>query len=172
MPGAVPAPPITRRQTPADRPKDHPMPQYCPRDNAELAPVDEHGVQVDRCPTCGGAWYDYDELAALEATVGDEDERRGTIEYSKHESDLACPVCQQPMHDFNYRAYNLELDACAEGHGWWLDAGEADRVRDIMRERVRGLRRAEGAQKAWARAKGGPAGGIIDQIKNLFTGRR
>jgi len=42
------------------------------------------------------------------------------------------------MTAFNYRAYNLELDVCSQEHGYWLDAGEDGRVRDIIEERVRG----------------------------------
>jgi len=141
---------------------------FCPRDGAELKTEREQGIQVDRCPACRGAWYDYDELAALESTVAGEEQRLGTIEYAKHESTLLCPVCDAPMHAFNYRAYNLELDACAEGHGWWLDAGESERVRTIMRERVSGLRRSASAQKAWQRAREGRGSGVIDQIKDLF----
>ena len=144
---------------------------YCPRDGAELRTEHERGIEIDACPTCRGAWYDYDELAALESTVADDEQRLGTIEYAKHESTLRCPACDAPMHAFDYRAYSLELDACAEGHGWWLDAGESERVRAIMRERVAGLRRAEGAQKAWVRAKGVGAPGVIDQIKELFRRR-
>lgn len=144
----------------------------CPRDAHELRTENDHGIAVDRCGACHGAWYDYDELAELESTVAGEDQRTGMIEYAKHESQLLCPACNQVMHAFNYRAYNLELDACAEGHGFWLDAGESERVRAIMQERVRGLSRSAGAQKAWARAKGRGGGGVIDQIKGLFTGRR
>jgi Zn-finger nucleic acid-binding protein len=144
---------------------------YCPRDGHNLDKVQERGMELDRCPTCGGAWYDYAELAELEATVADEDQRSGTIEYAKHSSELVCPVCEQPMHAFNYRAYNLELDACSGGHGFWLDAGESERVREVMRERVRGLQRAVDAQAAWARAKHG-GGGVLDQLKGLFSGRR
>ena len=144
---------------------------YCPRDGAELRTEGERGIEIDACPTCRGAWYDYDELAALESTVADEEQRLGMIEYAKHESQLQCPACDAPMHAFNYRAYNVELDACAEGHGWWLDAGESERVRGIMLERVAGLRRSAGAQKAWARAKGAGAPGVIDQIKALFRRR-
>lgn len=144
---------------------------YCPRDGAELKKQDERGIDLDACPACRGAWYDYDELAALESTVADEEHRLGTIDYAKHESVLQCPVCEQPMHAFNYRAYNLELDACAEGHGFWLDAGESERVRVIMLERVSGLRRSASAQKAWARAKGRGGSGVIDQLKGLFRRR-
>jgi Zn-finger nucleic acid-binding protein len=144
----------------------------CPRDANELQPETEHGITVDRCAACRGAWYDYDELAELESTVADEAQRTGMIEFAKHQSVLLCPACNEPMHAFNYRAYNLELDACAGGHGFWLDAGESERVREVMRERVRGLGRSAGAQKAWARAKGRDGGGVIDQIKGLFGGRR
>lgn len=76
------------------------------------------------------------------------------------------------MHAFNYRAYNLELDACSEGHGWWLDAGESDRVRAIMQERVSGLRRAASAQRGWDAVRRGGSGGVIEQIKDLLRGRR
>jgi Zn-finger nucleic acid-binding protein len=140
----------------------------CPRDATELAQGKEHGIEVDRCPGCGGAWYDYDELEALESTVAGDEHRLGTIEYAKRESELACPTCSKPMRAFNYRAYNLEIDACSEGHGFWLDAGESARVRDIMKERVSGLRRAHSAQRAWHRAKGRGGGGVIDQLKGLF----
>ena len=148
------------------------MAGYCPRDRNQLATIKDHGIEIDRCSTCSGAWYDYDELAELEATVADEDQRAGTVEYAKHVSELACPTCEQPMHAFNYRAYNLELDGCAEGHGFWLDAGESERVQEIMKERVRGLQRAAGAQVSWKHAKGSSGGGVIDQIKGLFGGRR
>lgn len=143
----------------------------CPRDGGILHTEREHGVEVDRCATCKGAWYNYDELAELEATVADADDRVGTIEYSKQQSTLVCPVCVAPMEAFNYRAYNLELDACAEGHGFWLDAGESDRVREIMQDRVRGLRRSESAQHAWNDAKRG-GGGVLSKMKGMFGGRR
>lgn len=140
----------------------------CPRDATELAQGKEQGIEVDRCPGCRGAWYDYDELEALESTVASDAERTGTIEYAKRKSELACPVCAKPMRAFNYRAYNLELDACSEGHGFWLDEGESVRVREVMLERVSGLRRAGTAEHAWARAKGRGGGSVINQIKGLF----
>ncbi len=140
----------------------------CPRDQTPLTLGQEHGIEVDRCSQCNGAWYEFEELAALESTVASEDQRTGTVEFATRSSDIACPVCGQPMRAFNYRAYNLELDACSGEHGFWLDEGESNRVREVMRERVNGLRRAGSAQKAWHRTKGGSGGGVIDQIKGLF----
>ncbi|MEX0749734.1 MAG: zf-TFIIB domain-containing protein [Dehalococcoidia bacterium] len=145
----------------------------CPRDATPLDMGREHDIEVDRCPTCNGAWYDDEELALLEATVADDDERRGMIDYAKRESELACPVCTKPMRAFNYRAYNLELDACTEEHGFWLDEGEANHVRDVMKDRVSGLQRSGAAQEAWDRAKrGDKGGGIMGNLRGLFGGRR
>lgn len=140
----------------------------CPRDGTPLRAEPEHGIEVDRCGECGGAWYDYDELEALESTIANDDERRGMVDYAKRGSDLLCPACHDPMHAFNYRAYNLEIDACGEGHGFWMDRGESDRIREVMRERVEGLTRAGTAQKAWHRAKAGGGGGVLDSLKGLF----
>jgi Zn-finger nucleic acid-binding protein len=140
----------------------------CPRDGSALVLGKAYGIQIDRCETCKGAWYDRDELALLEATVADEAERRGTIDYAKRESALACPKCGTRMRAFNYRAYNLELDACPEEHGFWLDAGEAERVRALMKERVKGLDRAARAQKSWSNRRGSGGGGVLDQLRDLF----
>jgi Zn-finger nucleic acid-binding protein len=146
----------------------------CPRDASALTMGREYGIEVDRCPACRGAWYDAAELALLEATVTrDEAPRRGTIEFAQRQSALPCPVCGAAMRAFNYRAYNLELDACPHEHGFWLDAGEADRVRAVLRERVQGLARSARAEAAWARRKrsGSGGGGVLDRLRDLFRGR-
>jgi Zn-finger nucleic acid-binding protein len=146
----------------------------CPRDHAELIVEHEHGIELDRCPECNGRWLDHDELEQLEATVrSTQDQRMATIEYAGRDSSLSCPRCAGPMRAFNYRAYDLELDACEEQHGFWLDAGEEGRVRDIIAERVRGLKRAERAQSGWGGFLGGlrgdgRGGSIWDR---LFGGR-
>lgn len=142
----------------------------CPRDGAAMGTVKEHGIEIERCPTCKGAWYEHDELALLESNVADEDSRRGMIDYAKHASELQCPVCSATMTAFNYRANNLELDACAQNHGFWLDAGEDKRVMDVMRERVSSLQRSGTAQQAWNDLKHGSGGGIGSKIKGMFGG--
>jgi Zn-finger nucleic acid-binding protein len=126
----------------------------CPRDNTELIIEHHAGIEVDHCPTCSGRWLDQDELGHLEATVASEDDRSGTIEYAKRDSEIKCPKCQVAMRAFNYRAYNLEIDTCPEGHGFWLDAGEEGKVSDVMQERVQGLARSATAEEAWGQFLG------------------
>lgn len=122
----------------------------CPRCDLLLRVEHHDGIEVDHCGNCNGRWLDPHELDLLEATVpSTEADRRATIQYAKRPSDLKCPVCSGPMVAFNYRAYNLELDTCKDEHGFWLDAGENGKVRDIVEERVRGLQRAASAEAAW-----------------------
>ena len=146
----------------------------CPRDQTELLVEKHQGIEVDHCPACNGRWLDHHELDQLEATAApDEGTRRATIEYSKRPSELTCPVCAKPMRSFNYRAYDLEIDTCEEEHGFWLDAGEEGRVRDIMEERVRGLERSATAEEAWGKFIGRLGRrSVMDNIKDMFSGRR
>ena len=145
----------------------------CPRCNVELEIEHYQSIEVDRCPTCNGRWLDHHELGALEATVArGEDERAGTIEYAKRESELDCPVCGKRMRAFNYRAYNLEIDTCADEHGFWLDAGEEGHLRDVMEERVRGLARAASAEESWGKFLGRVGNrSVWDNIKRKLGGR-
>jgi Zn-finger nucleic acid-binding protein len=130
----------------------------CPRDDTTLIVETHHGIEVDHCPACNGRWLDFHELDHLESTVAStEEERRATIAFGEHKGELKCPVCGKRMTTFNYRAYNLELDVCPEDHGYWLDAGEDGRVRDIIEERVRGLARSASAEAAW--------GGFLGRIR-------
>jgi uncharacterized protein len=143
----------------------------CPRDNAELKIERHHGIEVDHCPDCNGRWLDHGQLDQLEATVSStEEERLATIQFARRDSELSCPVCDKQMIAFNYRAYGLELDTCDDEHGFWLDAGEDGRVRDIIEERVKNLQRASNAEAAWDRfldglgGKGRGGGSLWDRI--------
>ena len=98
----------------------------------------------------------------------DEDARRGTIEYAARESALACPVCREALQAFDYRGWSLELDACQQEHGFWLDAGEAERVRALMRDRVRGLERSARAEAAWDRTDWYRPEGVLQRLRDLF----
>jgi len=124
----------------------------CPRDGTDMTTEHLQKIEVERCPKCNGRWLDPDELEKLEATIpSKEEERRATIEFGERKSELKCPVCGKTMTLFQYRAYNLELDKCPDGHGWWLDSGEEGRVRDIIAERVRDLARSASAEAGWSR---------------------
>jgi uncharacterized protein len=146
----------------------------CPRDGTELQTERHHGIEVERCPDCNGRWLDHNELDQLEATVpSTEEERIATIQFSRRDSELKCPVCDKQMTAFNYRAYGVELDSCEDQHGFWLDAGEDGRVRDIIQERVHGLQRSANAEAAWDRFLDGLGGrGKGGSLWDKLFGRR
>ncbi|MDP6606132.1 MAG: zf-TFIIB domain-containing protein [Dehalococcoidia bacterium] len=148
----------------------------CPRDGIDLIEEHLHGIEVDHCPTCNGRWLDHHELDELEATKASDEERRGMVQYAQRESELKCPVCGEVMLAFNYRAYDLELDTCEQEHGFWLDAGEAGEVRDVVDERVRGLERAASAEESWGKfldnLGSGGGGGMWSGLRGFFGGRR
>jgi Zn-finger nucleic acid-binding protein len=122
----------------------------CPLGHGDLHTESHLELEVAVCEECGGEWLHHDELEALEsATVHDATVIAGMREYSPHESDRRCPVCQAKLYEFDYRANPLELDACPQGHGYWLDGGEEARVRDLILQRARDLHRAAGAEESF-----------------------
>jgi Zn-finger nucleic acid-binding protein len=89
-------------------------------------------------------------LDQLEETVEPDDEwRAGMIEYLPETSTLACPKCGEAMRRFDYRAARLELDTCTQQHGYWLDAGETEDVKDAVEDRIKDLEEAAEAEAAW-----------------------
>lgn len=141
----------------------------CPRCSVDLAPEKYKGIEVDRCPQCQGMWLDYGELDQLEDTVLDKDEVKGTMIWDVAQGELPCPKCREPMQHFNYRAYDLELDLCEQGHGTWLDAGEERRVLELMEQRIKDLNRKAKAEAEWddfLRKLRSPS--FFDKVKGLF----
>ena len=73
------------------------------------------------------------------------------------------------MTTFNYRAYNLPIDYCPDEHGFWLDGGEEERVLELMRQRIKDLDRAAGAEKEWGRfLQGVGSHSFFDKVKSLW----
>ncbi len=144
----------------------------CPRCNIELKIEQYKGIEVDRCPNCQGMWLDYPELDQLEDTVFNADELKGTMVYSPRTSELLCPRCNKPMTAFDYRAYyDLELDFCPEGHGFWLDAGEEKRVLELMQQTRKDLKRKAAAEAEWGSfLKKAGSKSFMDKVKRLFQG--
>lgn len=106
-------------------------------------------MEVDYCPSCRGMWLDFNELDRLEDVVFDEDQFKGSLIHREMDVDCACPVCGGKLREFQYRLYDLKLDLCPQNHGFWLDAGEDERVMEIMRLRATDVSRKRGAKSEW-----------------------
>ncbi len=123
----------------------------CPKCSASLVKKYYKGMmEVDYCPNCRGMWLDFDELDRLEDVAFDDDPHKGSLVHREVETAFACPVCDLPLKEFQYRLYDLHLDFCAKNkHGFWLDAGEDERVLEIMRRRNTEIHRKLDAESEW-----------------------
>ena len=136
----------------------------CPKCSSDLSVEKFKGVEVDRCPGCKGLWLDYHELDQLEDKEMDDDDLKGSMMFRSHVGDLHCPICESGMQMFRYRAFNLELDFCPNEHGFWLDGGEEKRVLEIMKQRVKDLKRSSDAEVEWA--------GMLQRFRSKSFGDR
>jgi Zn-finger nucleic acid-binding protein len=142
----------------------------CPNCATELAPAKRHGVDVEACPSCKGLWLSAQELDQLEDEAFDlGDAEKGTLVFAAEPSPRACPECGRALQGFQYRLYDLPLEFCAEGHGYFLDAGEDDRVLTLMREEESRLKRATRAESLWAaHLRHLRSGDFFERLRNLL----
>ncbi|HNC08720.1 MAG TPA: zf-TFIIB domain-containing protein [Anaerolineales bacterium] len=121
----------------------------CPKCNTELTKKFYKGMfEVDTCPNCRGMWLDLDELDKLEDVIFDEDSKKGSLIHFQDRTDFPCPHCGAKLVEFQYRLYDLRLDTC-NTHGFWLDAGEDERVMTIMQKRATDVQRKTDAETEW-----------------------
>lgn len=107
-------------------------------------------IEVDSCPNCRGMWLDSLELDRMEDAAFDDDTHKGSLVHSQSITPYPCPHCGNRLDEFQYRLYDLKLEYCAANdHGYWLDAGEDERVMEIMRQRAREIQRKFSAETEW-----------------------
>jgi Zn-finger nucleic acid-binding protein len=144
---------------------------HCPRcEVVELDPYVHKEIEVDRCLNCKGIWLDHHELDELEDQVIKDGSSKGTLAYANRESSLPCPKCHINMTEFNYRANNLAIDRCDNGHGFWLDNGEDKEIKLLLEQRVKDLGRSNKAEKVWEKNKQGGSKGLFGKFKNWLKG--
>ena len=66
-------------------------------------------------------------------------------------------------------AYDLELDFCGNGHGFWLEEGEDKRILELMRKEEADLKRKVLAEDRWSsRLQRMRSGSFLDRLRDLF----
>lgn len=123
----------------------------CPKCTSELVKKFYKGmIEVDSCPHCRGMWLDFHELDQLEDITFSKDEHKGSLVHFQTRTNHPCPHCGTALDEFQYRLYDLKLDTCTENnHGFWLDAGEDERVMEIMQKRAAQIHRKVNAEAEW-----------------------
>lgn len=142
----------------------------CPICDTDLVATKHRGIDVEYCQSCKGMWISHQELEQLEDEVFDfGDDEKGSLMLTAVNTSLKCPQCGKPMKRFQYRLYDLEMDFCDEGHGYWLTADEDKRVLELMRKEEGDLERKVLAEDKWASyLKHIRSGSFIDKLRDLF----
>ena len=102
----------------------------CPKCSGEMGRVSYDETKVDRCISCGGLWFQPDELRALRDDIwmadyildsGD----KGGGKIANAINDIDCPECGATMqHESDAEQAHITYESCPKGHGTFLDAGE------------------------------------------------
>lgn len=91
-------------------------------------------VEVDKCPSCSGIWFDESELQRLEniTEITPFERRRIPSEYKQLDA-LYCPKCEQGGKELMKKAthpkdHKVIMDYCENCKGIWLDGGELQAI--------------------------------------------
>ncbi len=101
----------------------------CPKCHAsEMELIVFEEIEVDRCPGCGGIWFDAGEAETLKklksATEIDAGDALDGLEYDDIEN-VACPRGHGTMMTVvNPDMLHIYFEICFECKGVWFDAGE------------------------------------------------
>lgn len=105
-----------------------PGPLHCPKCRSRMAPVTVAGIEVDRCTSCGGLWFDMLEHEDLKDAPGAESLDTGNASAGDrydHVGLVRCPVDGQTMVRMVDKAQpTLWLESCPVCYGTFFDAGE------------------------------------------------
>lgn len=102
----------------------------CPRCDASMAAALVDDVEVDFCEG-HGIWLDGGEIEVLSARHGGTPTRVETTAPPPRRplpDHPFCPCCDRPLAPARIPGAWLALDACAHGHGVWLDHGELEQA--------------------------------------------
>ena len=109
----------------------------CPHCPSELQPVMLRRVHVASCPSCKGLWFDSTELAKFNHFDSDfplypDHSFEGKLVKSR------CPRCEHlRLSRIPYApGSKLNVERCSGCRGVWLDAGEIEKIRNILARKV------------------------------------
>ena len=145
----------------------------CPACFNTLSSVTIGKLTVDACRSgCGGIWFDAFELQQVdephestgEWLVQIERDPRVRVDLSRKR---ACPKCDgvKLMRRHFSAKRRVEVDECPGCGGYWLDAGELEKIRDEMGETAR-------QKEAEAISRFNLSGPVLRYIYQMRTGQR
>ena len=109
----------------------------CPKCQTDLsAPERIQDLSVDRCPSCGGIWFDDQELIPLlhENLKALASLRTGSDTHDQNSKRGQCPRdATELLRVYSSFSKLVVLDSCPQCHGIWLDGGEFEELLKVAR---------------------------------------
>ena len=119
----------------------------CPKCKKELSEKIKIGdAKIDRCPQCGGLWFEKDELRLakdkkapearwIDVEIKDKsinwfqfDFWKDKIKFKVKKGMKYCPIDEISLYQVNYGETPIEIDVCGICSGIWLDKGEFKKI--------------------------------------------
>jgi Zn-finger nucleic acid-binding protein len=116
----------------------------CPNGHGALSEKTVGPVKLDICETCGGTWHDVGELRVLKDRESFGDYCWIDVDLWKHPEEfhvpdqrgLSCPRGAETLVTMRYGKTNVNVDACPERHGIWLEKGDYAEIIAELEKRV------------------------------------
>jgi len=104
----------------------------CPVCREPLLGFEFEGVEIDRCPGCGGIWLDAGELEMITERAGVPPGELGEAlarSAGGTRTRRRCPRCPRRLREIRIgKNGSVAIDRCPWGQGLWFDAGEVEAV--------------------------------------------
>jgi len=98
----------------------------CPVCKKSMIILEYQNIEIDYCTNCHGSWLDRGELEFLLSADTDlldiEHIRQGK------KGDRKCPRCRKRMREQPFPSTDIQIDACPDDGGIWLDGGELESI--------------------------------------------
>lgn len=114
----------------------------CPRCKSELQPLLIDGLELDSCTSCKGLWFHAGELreakdlAEPAARWMDFDMWSDREAFAVGANSIACPSCGRSLSTVTYGETGVQVDACGECRGVWLEENELVRIVEALRDEM------------------------------------
>ena len=114
----------------------------CPKCKlGNLEEIKINGIKIDRCPNCGGLWFDRDELKIVR---DHRDKNLSWLDFDlwKDSDKLTvssasnCPRDEKPLFKIKCGNTDVMVDICLECQGIWLDKDELDKIISALKEKI------------------------------------
>lgn len=98
----------------------------CPKCRVAMKAEQHEGIELDRCESCGGLFFDAGELEAIvKRLAGQRVDDSPTVDFAAaDDKEATCPRCDVAMTPEEGPRKDLHIDRCPQCAGIFLDRGE------------------------------------------------